>query len=144
MLDGSDTALAKNENETSGSGVRRRLTCVYNDGKCGDGGVGENVKFCRGEQRCFLTRYGDVRQGVILRGKLVDARLEIVRKGLVPCQSSLQEFLKNDLSCFTKAASNPIGSKMEEIMLNSCRSVCDVSIVFSVGAVNVPFERHQV
>ena len=92
MLDGSDTALAKNENETSGSGVRRRLTCVYNDGKCGDGGVGENVKFCRGEQRCFLTRYGDVRQGVILRGKLVDARLEIVRKGLVPCQFSLPEF----------------------------------------------------
>ena len=60
----------------------RKLECV-------DGSVGENVKFCRVEQGRYLTQNGDVRHGGKLCGKLVDATLEIVRNGLVPCLSSL-------------------------------------------------------
>ena len=63
-----------------------------------------SVKFCRGEQRRYLTWYDDVRHGGILRGilrgKLVDARLEIVRHGLVPCLSSFPEVLKDDFELY--------------------------------------------
>ena len=45
-------------------------------------------------------QYGDVRHGGVLRGQLDDARLEIVRNGLVLCLSSLPEVLKNDFELY--------------------------------------------
>ena len=94
-----------------------------------------------------MTRYGDVRQGGILRGKLVVARLKIVKNRLVPCLSSLPEVPKNDFELYHERSeqsnrSNP--SKVEETTLNTCRSVCGGSIVFDVRVDNVSLERHQV